>query len=64
MGNCQKAEAVQPIQDTHDKLPDYYDKWYHGEGKTNKTGAATSHDNSHQTEMREPNTNLGLVKRF
>ena len=36
MGNCQKAEAVQPVQDTHDKLPDYYDKWYHGEGKTNK----------------------------
>jgi hypothetical protein len=63
MGNCQKAEAVQPIQDAHDKLPDYYDKWYHGEGKTNKIGV-TSHDNSHQMVIKESDTNLGLVKRF
>lgn len=62
MGNCQKAQPVQPIQDTHEKPPDYYDKWYHGGGET-RTNKTTEYNNSYQTRIRDIDTSLGWIIR-
>ena len=61
MGNFQKAPSVQPIEDSHDKLPDYYDKWYHGGNSEARTNKIAEHGKSHQTRIRDFDMNSGWI---